>query len=400
MSRYRHSVISFLACLVAVSASAQVTVTKAASSGITVGTTTITSGTDTRVLFNNAGAVGDDADLIFATDTLFGTKLVGGALSSGAANAVSVGETAGCIDFEGGTVDTREFRFCGDSSNKIYISNDFNDDGVTIPTSLANTEINFWLNHGTGGGNRNMLFATFAGSGGSVANPSVFHIWSARGTSTTPVARSSGDGIGTVAFAGYGTAFQNSANIAAVAAETFSGTAAGTRIEFNTVTATTVTPTTRLILDAGPRVTVGTAQDAAASIDVTPGTGIVSEGATADDDATTISFGDPTDDGGFALKGDHMTFAGVAPVVSSCGTDPSTVTGTDAVGRLTWGSGGADATCTVTFTQAWAVAPKCLAQNDTNILTVRAVASTTVLTLDVAVAATVESDVVVWHCFE
>lgn len=46
-----------------------------AGGGITIGTTAITSGTSTRLLFNLSGVVSEDADLTFVTDTLTATKL-------------------------------------------------------------------------------------------------------------------------------------------------------------------------------------------------------------------------------------------------------------------------------------------------------------------------------------
>ena len=68
------------------------------SSGLTTGTTAITSGTDTRVLFNDGGVLGEDSGFTFikATDTLTLTggistaTLAGGATASGTAKALIV----------------------------------------------------------------------------------------------------------------------------------------------------------------------------------------------------------------------------------------------------------------------------------------------------------------------
>lgn len=94
--------------------------------GVTIGTTAITSGTSGRILFDNAGVVGEDADLTFTGgDTLTATKIAGttftgtnvatGRTTFGSAadvaNAVDLGETAGRITFEGPTADANETRF-------------------------------------------------------------------------------------------------------------------------------------------------------------------------------------------------------------------------------------------------------------------------------------------------
>lgn len=64
--------------------------------GLTIGTTAITGGTSGRVLFDNAGVVGEDADLSFATDTLTFTKgittqLTDSGLTSGRVPIASTG---------------------------------------------------------------------------------------------------------------------------------------------------------------------------------------------------------------------------------------------------------------------------------------------------------------------
>lgn len=79
--------------------------------GLTVGTTPISGGATTQVLFNLGGFVSSDSDMTFATDTLTVTKLSTGGAPT-AANAVSVQETAGCITFEGATSDALQSRLC------------------------------------------------------------------------------------------------------------------------------------------------------------------------------------------------------------------------------------------------------------------------------------------------
>lgn len=84
-------------------------------SGITIGTTTITGGTDTRVLFDDGGKVGESAGLTYvkgtgtliatamSTVTLAATSVVGGNVTDSAltANRVTVAGTAGLLGDSG-----------------------------------------------------------------------------------------------------------------------------------------------------------------------------------------------------------------------------------------------------------------------------------------------------------
>lgn len=90
----------------------------------------------------------------------------------------------------------------------------------------------------------------------------------------------------------------------------------------------------------------------------------------------------------------HVETNGSAPALSACGTTPSVV-GNDGVMAVTIGSG-STTSCTVTFAQAWANAPVCVTTDATNFLTVKASATTTVLTL--TSATTMGGDVIGVHC--
>lgn len=90
----------------------------------------------------------------------------------------------------------------------------------------------------------------------------------------------------------------------------------------------------------------------------------------------------------------HDRTVGTAPTVSACGTTPSAVTGSDGNGRLTTGSG-ALTSCTLTFAIAYNAAPACVANNETSLSVLRAVATTTTLTLD---GADITSDVLTYIC--
>lgn len=100
--------------------------------------------------------------------------------------------------------------------------------------------------------------------------------------------------------------------------------------------------------------------------------------------------------------GGHLEFngAGFTPSLSGCGTNPSLV-GSDNAGRITVGTGGGIATCTVTFVTAWTQTPACIVQgvgtNQADIMTQSL--STTQFQLVRAGAANIaDSTVVAYHC--
>jgi hypothetical protein len=96
----------------------------------------------------------------------------------------------------------------------------------------------------------------------------------------------------------------------------------------------------------------------------------------------------------------HVKMTGTAPAVTSCGTSPSTVTGSDHAGTLTTGSGAGVQSCTLTFAVAWTVAPSCVVSDETAILLVRATSTTTTLVFDSAVAGTLASSVLKYICIQ
>jgi len=93
----------------------------------------------------------------------------------------------------------------------------------------------------------------------------------------------------------------------------------------------------------------------------------------------------------------HLHASGTAPTLSSCGTTPS-ITGSDIAGKVTAGTGGTLQSCTLTFATAHAVAPACFANDETEILLLRAVSTTTTLVVDCAVAGCLTSDVFSYFC--
>ena len=95
--------------------------------------------------------------------------------------------------------------------------------------------------------------------------------------------------------------------------------------------------------------------------------------------------------------GTHTAFSGTAPSASSCGTTPSVV-GFDNAGRITVGTGGVATSCTLTFGYPWQNTPACVANHEGAVLVVRAVATTTTLTIDAATPLTA-SGILSYICF-
>jgi hypothetical protein len=96
-------------------------------------------------------------------------------------------------------------------------------------------------------------------------------------------------------------------------------------------------------------------------------------------------------------SGGHIETKGTAPsIASGFGTSPSIV-GNDNNGQVTVGTGGSATTGTINFASTWANAPMCVANHQGAILPVRAVATTTQLTIDASSAFTA-SGVIDFQC--
>ncbi len=87
--------------------------------------------------------------------------------------------------------------------------------------------------------------------------------------------------------------------------------------------------------------------------------------------------------GNVGVSGHLISASSTSPTVSACGTSPSIV-GTDEAGKVTIGTGGIAASCTLTFTTVFTKAPACFANNESQILLTRAVSTVTTVVLDVA----------------
>lgn len=98
----------------------------------------------------------------------------------------------------------------------------------------------------------------------------------------------------------------------------------------------------------------------------------------------------------FAAGGHLTSLQATAPTLSSCGTSPSTVTGTDQNGTFTVGT--IATACTLTFTTAWVNTPMCFANDRTSVLAVRVTPTTTTAVFDTATAASISSQVIDYWC--
>jgi len=75
----------------------------------------------------------------------------------------------------------------------------------------------------------------------------------------------------------------------------------------------------------------------------------------------------------------HIEYSqSTVPTLSSCGSSPGTVSGTDMAGRFAVGTG-SPASCTLTFNQTWTNAPSCWGNNETSTMAVRATSSTSTI---------------------
>jgi hypothetical protein len=96
--------------------------------------------------------------------------------------------------------------------------------------------------------------------------------------------------------------------------------------------------------------------------------------------------------------GAHLeSLQATAPVLSTCGTSPSVVTGTDHSGSFTVGSVATG--CTLTFNTAWTNTPQCVANDRSSVVTVGiTTASASAITFTTATAATISSQQIDYIC--
>ena len=92
---------------------------------------------------------------------------------------------------------------------------------------------------------------------------------------------------------------------------------------------------------------------------------------------------------------DRIGLGTAAPVITSCGTTPSAVTGSDLAGSVTAGTGTPTA-CTITFSAAFSAVPRCAVFSNPQL----AAFSWTISATAVVVTQTAtSSNVISWICF-
>lgn len=79
-------------------------------------------------------------------------------------------------------------------------------------------------------------------------------------------------------------------------------------------------------------------------------------------------------------KNTKLEFSSTTPSISSCGTSPS-ITGNDNVGKAVIGSG-IVTNCIITFATSWTNTPACMANDESNILMIQTITTTTTLTFN------------------
>lgn len=310
-----------------------------ASGTITIGTTTITGGTNTRVLFDDSGVVGEDAGFVYvkATDTLtVGALQVSGTIELANVDTTLARSAAGQLSVEGIDVLTQTNTLAG-ITNKTFVAPVL---GAATGTSLAvggalqvGSKITAVDGYLTGVTNNAALFAGFQGYNNQTAQFDLL--------------------IGGSAVGG-----------------TWSGVSANNL----------------LVLNARGASLTGFVIQTGTSDPLTFGT----------NDTARLTFG-ATGNITFAT---HLVTSGTAPAITSCGTSPSVVTGNDISGEFTFGTGGTDTDCTLTFAVAYGSAPQCFANNESTIVILRTVTTTTTLVIDAALAASVDGDLIKYWCIE
>lgn len=255
---------------------------------LVVGTTTISGGTSGRVLYDNAGVLGETASPSLGTSITV-PLVIGGTT---AASTLTLESTSGTgttdyISFKTGSQSERLRIF---STGGAYLGNSPSDPGnsnllvggtitapvmvgttsVTAPTITATTLLKVNPNAGTVTNPSSVQLQVTnvdaSNAGFEIAafgNGPVQFFRRANGTSNVPTTLTSGNPIGLLTAGGYnGTTYvQNSAFILFAAAETWSGTAKGSYFTFATTPTTTTTEAEAMRVQASGGISVGTTVD-------------------------------------------------------------------------------------------------------------------------------------------
>jgi hypothetical protein len=233
-----------------------------------------------------------------------------------------------------------------------------------------------------------------------------FHLRKGRGTEAVPTTVVTGDVLGRIRFSGYdGVNYLQMASIDAVSTGTIAATRVPTYLAFSVATDAAPSVLTEVLRLAPGLVTVS------AALTITGGNLTVSNGIFMPAAGTLLwtsryQMSSPAGVDGHLTLQNYAATSGVRiktdalpTVASGGGTSPSVTAGSTALaGSVNVGTGGVATSIVINFNgTAFPSAPFVVCMNTTTGAVVRAVASTTQLTITAPVAF-VASDVIAWHC--
>jgi hypothetical protein len=392
----------------------------AGGSGITIGTTTVTSGTDTRILYNNAGVVGQytltgtgTTVAMSAGPTFTGTLAAADVTASGTITQTSASATAFQSGPNGGT--NPVFQLVNSTASQA--------DGLSITGLAAGNGVTLTA---LSSGSNAPITLTPKGSGIIALSSATRGIRGGNGIPSYSFGTSTTDGIGhdtgssmllvssganlAVFTGGASGVFQLGSGGRLTWASTADPNGAAADATFRRLAAASIvqgaansaTPVANLftIGESSRGGTDSNVAGANGTIQAGLGTGTGGGGSLIFRTGTPGSTGTTANSYATALtinNAGHLIVTGTAPTIASgFGTSPS-IAGADHAGRVTVGTGGVATTGAITFGQAFATAPACTVNNETTVLLAQATATTTTLTITSATPFTA-SDKLTYVC--
>ena len=400
------------------------TITTGAGGGLTVGTTTIASGTNTRVLYNNAGVLGEypvsgsGNAVLSASPTLTGT-LTAALITSSRLHTITQGTANEAV------IASTGYSLTGSSAVSIVdLAGTLNTSGSPDVFALRVTD--------TARGGSTKFFNIYGGASGTTSAFSVDRLGvpaMGDGTSGQPVTFATGV-RGTMFFV-YGNGGHNCLSLnSSLNTNWFcvgSGSGGGRIVMPSTATfgwqsSTTqadAAPDAAFTRSAAATIQMGLADAATATAQTLKPQGVVAGTSNVAGADWTLqgSVGTGTGAGGKILfktapaggsgssqntqvtaltidANSHLITGGSVPTIGgSCGTSPSIV-GTDHAGKVTSGSV-APSSCTVTFNKSFSNAPACIAVNETTSNLLKTTSTTTTVVL---AGTMVAGDVLAYVC--
>lgn len=200
-------------------------------------------GSTTQLQYNNAGAFGGISGattngtattyssgnliatrpkFITSIDDTNGNELFVVTATASAVNEITIANAA--------TTGLPSLTASGGDTNVSIVMNGKGTGGILVGEAMADPFANKFAIQGNLGTGAFDIFSAQSGSSGDAS----FNMMSARGTVQSPTALQSGDRMAGMYFGGYGTSYNATGAISAIADETFTGSTKGTRIEFAT----------------------------------------------------------------------------------------------------------------------------------------------------------------------